>query len=123
MVAPHFRAGRQAERFARRWLMRQGLAVVARNYRCRFGEIDLVMLEQQCLVIVEVRYRQSTGYGGALGSVSAEKRNRIMRTTSDFIRKHPCYRHQPLRFDVLSLSGDLNMPEIVWRQRAFSTDP
>ncbi len=74
------------------------------------------------LAIIEVRYRRSYAYGGALASVSPTKRKRIMQATQDFIHNHPEYRHWPLRFDVLSLTGSLRAPEITWCQRAFAAD-
>jgi putative endonuclease len=122
MVAPHLWAGRQSERFACRWLVSHGLALVTGNYRCRTGELDLVMRDAGSLAIIEVRYRRSRAYGGALASVSPAKRKRIMQATQDFIHNHPAYRHWPLRFDVLALTGSLHAPEITWRQRAFTAD-
>ena len=122
MVAPHLWAGRQSERFACRWLVRHGLKLITGNYQCRTGELDLIMDDGGSLAIVEVRYRRSLAYGGALASVSPAKRKRIMQATQDFIHHHPAYRHWALRFDVLALTGSLRAPEITWRQRAFTAD-
>ena len=58
-------AGRTAEQLAAAFLERQGLTLLARNYRCRFGEIDLVMRDGDSVVFVEVRLRRSSAFGGA----------------------------------------------------------
>ena len=70
-------AGRSAEQLALRHLHGAGLQVIARNFRCRCGEIDLVMLERTTLVLVEVRYRSSEDYGGAAASVTWRKQRRL----------------------------------------------
>ena len=66
MTAPHLESGRRSELYARCWLEERGLTHVCSNYRCRLGELDLVMRDHDCLVIVEVRFRRSSSYGGAL---------------------------------------------------------
>ena len=122
MTAPHLRTGRQGEDFARRWLEANGLRHISSNFSCRFGELDLVMLDHACLVIVEVRYRSNPGYGGALMSISAIKRLRIARTTQCFRQQHRQFAKSDLRFDVLALSGPTTEPRVDWRKRAFNFD-
>ena len=119
MITPHLWAGHLSEQFARHWLSRQGLKLLTNNYRCKLGELDLVMLEKQCLVIVEVQYRKSDAYGGALESISREKRRRISRATTDFLKHRPQYRHRPLRFDALTLTKPFSALKVTWRRRAF----
>ena len=72
--------GRRAERRAERYLRGNGLRSVARNYRRRSGEIDLVMLHDEVLVFVEVRYRGRGARVSPLDSVDAAKRRRLTRT-------------------------------------------
>lgn len=122
MNSRHLRRGRRAENIARRWLIARGLKHVSSNFRCRFGELDLIMRDGSCLVIVEVRYRNSNNYGGAIASVTAPKRLRIARTTEYFLRQQPRLRHMELRFDVLAMSGASHTPTIDWRRHAFSFD-
>ena len=122
MTAPHLRAGQDAEHIASRWLRRRGLKQIANNYRCKAGEIDLVMLDGDCLVIVEVRYRRSHGYGGALNSVSAKKQQRIAAATMSYLQTYRQFKHHALRFDILALTGNLNKPAIEWHQRAFNAE-
>jgi putative endonuclease len=122
LTAPHLRAGKLGEQIAERWLQRKGLQTIRKNYRCKVGELDLIMRENNRLVIVEVRYRKSTDFGGPLNSVSTLKQQRIARTTLHFLQAAPQFKHSPLRFDVLSLVGSLDKPAIEWCQRAFDMD-
>ena len=122
MTAPHLESGRQGELYARRWLEERGLTHVCSNYRCRFGELDLVMRDQGCLVIVEVRFRRRNSYGGALLSISPAKRARLAKAALMLIKQHRALRAAPLRFDVMALSGEAGAPVVDWRKNAFSFD-
>jgi len=97
-------SGAAAEEQAARFLERQGLAIVARNYRTRFGEIDLVAREGAILVFVEVRMRSSPGFGGAAGSIGPRKQARIVAAARQFLAR--IGREPPCRFDVVTLDGD-----------------
>ncbi len=96
--------GRQAEDRALAYLQRQGLHLIARNYRCRLGEIDLVMRDAGLLVFVEVRQRSCARYGGAAASVSSVKQQRLWRTAEHYLLRfiHP----PPCRFDLVAIDGD-----------------
>jgi putative endonuclease len=122
LTAPHLRAGKLSEQIAERWLQRKGLRTIRKNYRCKVGELDLIMRENNRLVIVEVRYRKSIDFGGPLNSVSTLKQQRIAHSTLHFLQAEPRFKHSPLRFDVLSLVGSLDKPAIEWCQRAFDMD-
>lgn len=95
--------GEGAERTARRHLERHGLHCIETNYRCRWGEIDLVMRDGETLVFVEVRYRHSEQYGGAAGSIDRRKRQRLCRAAGDYLAR---LRGRPpeARFDVVALT-------------------
>jgi putative endonuclease len=108
--------GADAEDLALRHLQLHGLKTVTRNWRCRGGEIDLVMREGETLVIAEVRKRSSEAFGGAAASVDARKRGRIIQATQLFLAKHPQFSDAPLRFDVLTLDQADN---IQWLKAAF----
>ncbi len=96
--------GSQAEEDALQFLLRNGLNLLARNYRCRFGEIDLIMLHGSELVFVEVRKRKNMDFGGAAQSVSYAKRSRLIKTAKHFLMK---YRQAPAcRFDVIAIEGN-----------------
>jgi len=120
MTAPHLERGAAAEALAADYLQRQGLALVGRNLRCKVGEIDLVCLDGEVLVIVEVRQRGSCAFGGALASVSWKKRRRLIRAT-EFHRQHqPGWRDRAIRFDVIALQGAAGAThELVWIKGAF----
>ena len=108
--------GAWAEARAERHLRGEGLELVARNYRCRDGEIDLIMRHGDTLVFVEVRYRATQEYGGALASVGAEKRRRILRCARFYLGRHPRDARRPCRFDVVAVDGE----HLEWIQNAFS---
>ena len=122
MRAAHLRRGSAGEKIARKFLSREGLVFLAANYRCRCGEIDLIMLEKDCLVFIEVRYRRSNAFGGALASVTADKQIRLGRTASHFLQHHRTLQDHSVRFDVVALSGRGRNLKIDWRQNAFLFD-
>lgn len=96
--------GSQAEEDALQFLLQNGLNLLDRNYRCRFGEIDLIMCDGDVLVFVEVRKRKNMDFGGAAQSVSYAKRSRLIKTARHFLMK---YRQVPAcRFDVIAMEGN-----------------
>ena len=106
--------GDDKEVLARRFLERQGLRHVAHNVRCRHGEIDLVMRDAETLVFVEVRYRRSERFGGAMASVDRHKQSRLAAAAGYYLQQHPT--DLPCRFDVVAIgAGD----QVQWIQHAF----
>lgn len=112
--APHLKRGDNAEQQALDFLLKQGLQLVCKNYRCKTGELDLVMSDQQTLVIVEVRFRQSDKFGGALESITQKKQSRIIAATEHYIMSNKI--NPMIRFDVIAMSGN---QEINWIKNAF----
>ena len=104
-------AGARAEAIAAEYLKAQGLAIVARNVRSRFGELDLIAREGDTLVFVEVRLRRSTRYGGAAASITAAKRNRLIAAAETYLATLP--RVPACRVDALLLDG-LDGARIEW---------
>ena len=106
--------GKKAEDVAYSFLVRNGLTLVTRNYRCRYGEIDLIMQDSDNLVFIEVRYRKSSLFGSAAESVSHNKQGKLVFTANHYLQNHP----SPLamRFDVVAISAD---QEIEWITNAF----
>lgn len=96
------------------------MRVIARNHRCRGGEIDLVMQEDAVVVFVEVRYRRASRYGDALATIDARKQARIVTAAQDFLVAHPQYANCPCRFDVIALGGSMRIPRCDWIAGAFS---
>lgn len=109
------RRGREAEELAARFLAERGLAIVARNYRTRFGEVDLVAREGATLVFVEVRARSWAAFGGAAGSVDWRKQRRIVAAARHFLSR--LRTEPPCRFDVLALEAGGDSPR--WIRGAF----
>lgn len=107
--------GAAAETLARQYLVGQGLRFVARNVRGRFGEIDLIMYHGPCLVFVEVRYRRSSGFGGAIASIDEKKQHKLSATALGYLQRHP--HDGPCRFDVVAIGGPAD--RIEWLQNAF----
>jgi putative endonuclease len=112
--------GRAAEELAARYLAEQGLKLLARNVRCKAGELDLVCGDGKFLVVVEVRQRSRRDFGGASGSITVHKQRKIIRATRFLLRAFPRWRAYPVRFDVIAVQG---LPEgdhvLEWIKDAF----
>lgn len=112
--------GRRGEDAALRHLESAGLKLLERNYRCRGGEIDLVMQEGSTLVLVEVRLRSSGEFGGAAASVGRRKQRRVALAAKHLLLRRPEYRRLPARFDVVAISGGTDSATgISWIRDAF----
>jgi putative endonuclease len=111
--------GQRWEQVAEKMLRRRGLRPVARNYHCRCGEIDLIMLDTSVLVFVEVRYRHSDRYGSGADSVTTTKQRRIVSAAKQFLRRHPHHDMRPARFDVVSIGHGAAGVELDWIRSAF----
>jgi len=105
-------SGAQAEELAAQHLMRHGLKVVERNYRCRGGEIDLVCKDGATLVFVEVRLRKNKSYGGAAASITRAKQQRLILAAGHYLAGKP---FPDCRFDAVLLDGHA----IEWIRNAF----
>ena len=116
--APSTRSvGEDKERLAESFLTTQGLQLVARNHRCRYGEIDLIMRNVAVLVFVEVRFRRSTRFGSPVETVDARKQRRLIAAAQHYLQSHPSL--LACRFDVVGISGQ---NEIQWIKHAFAVD-
>jgi putative endonuclease len=111
--------GAHFEQRALRTLQKAGLKLVERNWRSRFGELDLVMRERDMLVFVEVRYRRDARFGGAAASVGTAKRGKLLQAARGFLQAHPRFASLPCRFDVIAFDGDADSPACTWQRGAF----
>lgn len=117
--------GRAAEDSACRHLERAGLQCLVRNYRCRAGEIDLVMLDPaaRVLVLVEVRSRSRRDYGSAAASIGPAKRRRFSLAARHLLLTRRELRSLRVRFDVVALDppppGASTAPQLTWLRNAF----
>jgi putative endonuclease len=112
--------GRLWESRAADYLEAQGLRIVARGFRCRLGELDLVCQDGRHLVVVEVRARGSGALTSAIESIGPGKRRRIVQATRYLMLRHREWHAAPIRFDVVTFDGiDGPTPEIRWVRNAF----
>lgn len=108
--------GSNAERYAEAFLLRHKLVLVQRNYRCRFGEIDLIMRDGVTVVFVEVRMRANGSFGGAAASITLAKQRRLLRTARHYLLT---LQFEPsCRFDAVLMSGGSG-GNIEWIRNAF----
>ncbi|MDD0973101.1 YraN family protein [Pseudomonas fontis] len=115
-------AGKAAELQALQHLQGQGLTLLAQNWRCKRGELDLVMLDSDTVVFVEVRYRLHADFGGALGSIDARKQEKLVLAAQSFLQKEPHWAHHPCRFDVIALQGNGHAGHpLDWLKNAFES--
>jgi putative endonuclease len=114
----HLRRGEGAEQLASRYLSRRGLQLIQRNYRCRSGELDLIMHDGRSLVFVEVRYRADSRYGSAADTVDWRKRRRLIAAAQHYLQ-HANHGDPPCRFDVVAVGGPPEARRIHWIVDAF----
>ncbi|MGI9234831.1 MAG: YraN family protein [Woeseiaceae bacterium] len=110
--------GEQAERTALQFLVRNGLTLVMRNFRCRGGEVDLIMLDGECLAFVEVRSRTSAHFSAPELTVDSHKQRKLLRTAAMFISRRRRYALHTIRFDVVAITGHSDV-DIRWIEDAF----
>jgi putative endonuclease len=112
--------GRLWEDRAAQYLERQGVRVVARGYRCRLGELDLVCRDEGHLIVVEVSARSSNNVCSAIESIGPRKRHRIVQATRHLLMRHSEWHGLSIRFDVIAIDGiDTEAAQIHWVQNAF----
>jgi putative endonuclease len=107
--------GSAAEARALEYLQGQGLRLLARNWRCKLGELDLVMQDGETVAIIEVRSRARGEWGSAAETVGRRKQLRLVRATRLWLARRPDLAEQPLRFDVVTLDAGA----LDWRREAF----
>jgi len=125
------------ENAALAYLCRAGMQPLERNYNCRYGEIDLIMLDKSRLdksrldksrldksgrdsiVFVEVRYRNAGAHGDGVASVGQAKRAKLVRAAALYLQAHPQLTGTPCRFDVIACAGTPESPSFDWIRAAF----
>jgi putative endonuclease len=119
-MSKNLRKGLRFEDQARDYLQANGLVLLHSNYRCRCGEIDLVMRDADTLCFVEVKFRKSRLFGGAAASISQAKQRKIIKTALFYIASHKHLANQAMRFDALLIQGQADGSDhINWIQNAF----
>ncbi len=107
--------GRTAEDSAVAFLKARGVEIIARNFRRRLGELDVVAREQDTLLIIEVRQRSSNKFGGAAASVDVRKQVKLQRAAALFLHHRPDLARLRVRFDVIAVTPT----GIEWIKHAF----
>ncbi|TXH94243.1 MAG: YraN family protein [Rheinheimera sp.] len=108
--------GQQFETFAADYLRQQGLQLLASNVSCRFGELDLICKDRDCLVFVEVKYRKTSAYGSAAAMVTTAKQQKLRLSASWYLQQKKW--RGAARFDVLAIEGDTPY-QFSWLKNAF----
>jgi putative endonuclease len=115
------RKGLHYESLAKKYLLQNGLALLKQNYHCRFGEIDLIMLQQEVICFIEVKFRNSMRFGGAASAIPIKKQKKIVKTALFYIAENDRFKQHPVRFDALLIQQQANRQtkDINWIQNAF----
>lgn len=119
-VSARQQIGFHAEDIACEHLIAQGLKVLVRNFRCKCGEIDLIMQDQDILVFVEVRSRSQVDDYDPIASIGYGKQQRLIRAALFFLEKKPLLASYPCRFDVIGITYPKGNLHIEWIPQAFS---
>lgn len=125
MSTLRIRLGEAGEREAEASLIEHGLRLIERNYRCRSGEIDLIMLDStahdaEVLTFVEVRLRGAGAHVSALDSIDSNKQRRLISAARHYLMNHPEWERHPCRFDVVALAPEND--QLIWLTNAFEAD-
>lgn len=120
-IKDHNQKGQQAEVIALNFLQKKGLIKLQTNFSCKYGEIDLIMHDNEFLVFIEVRYRKQTQFGHPLETINFVKQKKIIKTIQYFLVKHPKYGHLPCRIDAVTLNSQAQSGEeqIDWIKNAI----
>ncbi|HBS80703.1 MAG: YraN family protein [Pseudomonas sp.] len=114
-------SGKLAEDLTLRHLETCGLRLICRNWSCRSGELDLVMLDGDTVVFVEVRYRRHAAWGGALESVDLRKQQKLIKAAQLFLLKESRWAKHPCRFDVVAMGSTEGGAHPSWIRNAFDS--
>lgn len=110
--------GKQGEEAAAAYLTDKGYRIVIRNYRQKCGEIDIICKDRNCLVFVEVKTRQKSGFGHPLEAVTVHKQHQMSRTALYYLTKNQMF-DTPARFDVIGIVISEGKTEITHIIDAF----
>lgn len=112
-------SGKNAENQALSYLKKQGLSLIKRNYRSYYGEIDLIMLDQEIIVFIEVRKRTCQDYGNSIESVNRKKQQKIIKTALIYLQQKKLLNKKLIRFDIIGIDKH---KMIKWIKNAFQVE-
>lgn len=114
--------GKLAESRACEFLQEKGFKLLELNYRCPFGEVDLIMRDREEIVFVEVRSRKRIDYGNALESINKRKMHKLIKTATHFLQRKNWLHKVHSRFDVVALHPVTGKIQLEWIKNAFSAE-
>lgn len=103
--ANYRKRGTYYEQASIRWLEEKGYRIIDKNFRCKFGEIDIIAMDGDVLVFIEVKYRSTFKSGAPWEAVGLMKQHRICQCAKWYIMSKHLSLSAPMRFDVISISG------------------
>lgn len=112
--------GQETEDACCEYLKNKGLSLIERNFHCRYGEIDLIMKDDKTIVFIEVRYRKNNDFGGALESITPNKKKKVKTSAETYIQTHSI--SNDVRIDFVAMTQDPNEPtrySFDWIKNAF----
>ncbi|MET1254021.1 YraN family protein [Aliikangiella maris] len=112
--------GFSLEVYAKTQIESVGYQIVATNYACKLGEIDIIAKKNNVLVFIEVRYRKNSRFGGALASITPQKQKRLILTASHYLQQKKLTNKIACRFDVFAIQGNLPSLHYEWIENAFT---
>lgn len=115
LLRQHLITGKQAENSALKFLQAKGFKLIVQNFRCKVGEIDLIMEDKKFWVFIEVRYRKNNNYGLGLETVNKMKQQRLIRAATFYLQQQNLLGKVDCRFDIISFNGN----KIDWIKNAF----
>lgn len=111
--AAHLKTGQYGEALAEKYLLEQGLRIIARNQKNRYGEIDLIAESDNLLIFVEVRTRKHRSLVSALESITPSKLQKWQRASLAYLQEHHLH-HRDCRFDVIAITYQQQHYDIEW---------
>ena len=112
-------SGKRAEDLAVNFLKQNKIKIITRNFYSRFGEIDLIGLDKETLIFVEVRFRKNEDYLSAIETIDDRKCKKIITTSEVYLNKRKKYQSYQCRYDVITITGEIDEPVIKWIKSAF----
>ncbi|KAA0258666.1 YraN family protein [Deferribacter autotrophicus] len=109
-----FKIGKAGEKKAAKYLISKGYSIIDKNYRCKFGEIDIIAKKDDVIVFVEVKTRKNRNFGYGFEAVDRKKIDKIIKVAERFLMSRNI--ENPCRFDVISIDGD----DITHIENAFT---
>jgi len=112
--------GKLTEKFTAEYLTSHNLLLLEGNFHSKYGEIDLIMLDNQTYVFIEVKYRKNNLYGGGEVAVNSSKQHKLRLCAQYYLQQNQLNEYTtPCRFDIVALEGDIQTPTINWLKNAF----